>query len=193
MFITGRGGLKACEMLRIPHCLDSRLTDGGKVGSLMCRQSFYSPHSIFMLLVLICYRLRKFQGLVRPEVLRKLIKINCFIGSRTLDLPACSIMLHPIGEPLGQSERGVSLSRSPNLTRRIVLCTPFHRVVWVCVTSFEFQHGHSLDCTRQKWHFACFATRPHLGLLCIVVLCEPAYGLINRWYCQEALTHHNSG
>jgi hypothetical protein len=24
--ITGRGGLSGCEMLRIPHCLDSRLT-----------------------------------------------------------------------------------------------------------------------------------------------------------------------
>jgi hypothetical protein len=29
--VTGRGGLQGCEMLRIPHCLDSRLTDGGKV------------------------------------------------------------------------------------------------------------------------------------------------------------------
>jgi hypothetical protein len=31
--ITGRGGLQGCEMLRIPHCLDSRLTDGDKVVS----------------------------------------------------------------------------------------------------------------------------------------------------------------
>jgi hypothetical protein len=28
---TGRGGLKDCEILWIPHCQDSRLTDGGKV------------------------------------------------------------------------------------------------------------------------------------------------------------------
>jgi hypothetical protein len=28
--VTGRGGLEGCEMLRIPHCLDNRLTDGGK-------------------------------------------------------------------------------------------------------------------------------------------------------------------
>jgi hypothetical protein len=26
--VTGRGGLSGCEMLRIPHCLDNRLTDG---------------------------------------------------------------------------------------------------------------------------------------------------------------------
>jgi hypothetical protein len=28
---TGRGGLLGCEMLKIPHCLDNQLTDGGKV------------------------------------------------------------------------------------------------------------------------------------------------------------------
>jgi hypothetical protein len=32
--VTGRGGLYGCEMLRIPHCLNNRLTDGGKVVSL---------------------------------------------------------------------------------------------------------------------------------------------------------------
>jgi hypothetical protein len=31
--VTGRGGLQDCEMLRIPHCLDSRLKDGSKVVS----------------------------------------------------------------------------------------------------------------------------------------------------------------
>jgi hypothetical protein len=29
--LTGRGDLYGCEMLRIPHCLDKRLIDGGKV------------------------------------------------------------------------------------------------------------------------------------------------------------------
>jgi hypothetical protein len=29
--VTGLGGLYGCEMLRIPHCLDNRFTDGGKV------------------------------------------------------------------------------------------------------------------------------------------------------------------
>jgi hypothetical protein len=27
--VTGHGGLYGCEMLRIPHCLDNQLTDGG--------------------------------------------------------------------------------------------------------------------------------------------------------------------
>jgi hypothetical protein len=32
--IPGRGGPYSCVMLRIPHCLDSRLSEGGKVVSL---------------------------------------------------------------------------------------------------------------------------------------------------------------
>jgi hypothetical protein len=31
--VTGCGGLQCCEMLSIPHCLDSRLTDGDEVVS----------------------------------------------------------------------------------------------------------------------------------------------------------------
>jgi hypothetical protein len=38
--VTGHGGLKDCEMLRIPHCLDSQLRNGSKIVSLMHR-----PHS----------------------------------------------------------------------------------------------------------------------------------------------------
>jgi hypothetical protein len=34
---TGKRFAKCCEMLRIPHCLDNRFTDGGKVGSPMHR------------------------------------------------------------------------------------------------------------------------------------------------------------
>jgi hypothetical protein len=32
--VTGRGGLKGFEKLSIPHCLDNRPTDGGKVVSI---------------------------------------------------------------------------------------------------------------------------------------------------------------
>jgi hypothetical protein len=35
--VTGLGGLYCCDMLRIPHCIDSRLTGGSKVVSLMHR------------------------------------------------------------------------------------------------------------------------------------------------------------
>jgi hypothetical protein len=38
--VTGLGGLKGCEMLRIPHCLDNRLTDDGNVVSPTHRPHF---------------------------------------------------------------------------------------------------------------------------------------------------------
>jgi hypothetical protein len=63
-------------MLRIPHCLDNRLTDGGKVVSPthpphFTRQKhyyFYVSGNHF------CYNLSKPQGLVRPEGLGKFKK-----------------------------------------------------------------------------------------------------------------------
>jgi hypothetical protein len=39
--VTGRGGLEGCEMLRIPHCIDSRLTVNCEI--LATCSSTYSP------------------------------------------------------------------------------------------------------------------------------------------------------
>jgi hypothetical protein len=44
--VTGLGDLQGCQMLRIPHCLDNRLTDGGKVRivlALLPRNIFSVP------------------------------------------------------------------------------------------------------------------------------------------------------
>jgi hypothetical protein len=46
--VTGCGGPYGCKMLRIPHCLDSRLTDGGKVVRPTHRPLLYSPESLFL-------------------------------------------------------------------------------------------------------------------------------------------------
>jgi hypothetical protein len=46
--VTGRGGPKGCKMLRIPHCLDNWLTDGGKVVNPMHRPLLYSPETLFL-------------------------------------------------------------------------------------------------------------------------------------------------
>jgi hypothetical protein len=42
--VISRGGLYGCEMLRVPHCLDSWLTDGGEVvsGTLLPTNIFIS-------------------------------------------------------------------------------------------------------------------------------------------------------
>jgi hypothetical protein len=42
--VTGRGGAWGCEMLRLPHYLDSLLTDDGKVVSLTRRPPFTSKN-----------------------------------------------------------------------------------------------------------------------------------------------------
>jgi hypothetical protein len=48
------GGLQGCEMLRIPHCRDSRLTDGSEVASLprgcalLLRNIFISVSGIYL-------------------------------------------------------------------------------------------------------------------------------------------------
>jgi hypothetical protein len=52
--VTGRGGLYGCEMLRIPHCIDSRLRDGVEIVSLTF-QPLYSLQT-FLSLVLIPVR-----------------------------------------------------------------------------------------------------------------------------------------
>jgi hypothetical protein len=38
--VTGRGGPWVCEMSRLPHFLESRLTDGGEVVSITLRPNF---------------------------------------------------------------------------------------------------------------------------------------------------------
>jgi hypothetical protein len=49
----GRGGLKGCEMMRIPYCVGNRLTDGGRIVNLTHRHALFPTNNIFLLLVLI--------------------------------------------------------------------------------------------------------------------------------------------
>jgi hypothetical protein len=60
-------------MLRIPHCLDNRLTDSGKaVSSTRRPHSIPQKHYFSASGTHFCYRLSEPQGLVRPEGLGKL-------------------------------------------------------------------------------------------------------------------------
>jgi hypothetical protein len=56
--VTGRGCLEGLEMFRIPHCLDSHLTDGGKVASLNAPAAFFSPEILFIVLLLVLIYVR---------------------------------------------------------------------------------------------------------------------------------------
>jgi hypothetical protein len=80
-------------MLRIPHCLDNWHTDGGKVVSPTHRpRSTPQKHYFSASGAHFCYGLSEPQGLVWPEGLGRLKKFIHLMGSRTRDLPACSIM-----------------------------------------------------------------------------------------------------
>jgi hypothetical protein len=46
--VTGYGGLYGCEMLRIPRCLDVRLTDGGMVVSRTHRPRSSTQKRLFL-------------------------------------------------------------------------------------------------------------------------------------------------
>jgi hypothetical protein len=69
----------------------------GRLLALRTGRAVLPRNIIFLLLVLISVkRLSKPPGLVRLEGLGKLKKFNNFIGFRTCNLPACSIVLQPL-------------------------------------------------------------------------------------------------
>jgi hypothetical protein len=65
--LSCRGGLKGCEILRIPQRQDDRLTGGGEVISLTRRpRSTPQQHFVSVSDIHLCQRLSKFQSLVQP-------------------------------------------------------------------------------------------------------------------------------
>jgi hypothetical protein len=69
-------------MLRVPHFLDNRLTDSGKIISLMCQPAVYSQTYYFYGSgTHFCLKLSEPQGLVLLKGLGKLIKIINLTGS----------------------------------------------------------------------------------------------------------------
>jgi hypothetical protein len=84
--VAGSGGLQTCEMLTIPHSLDSRLIAGGDVNLTRWPSSAFKKHFFFLSLVLVSVRgWAKSEGLVRLERFGKLKKENQ--------------LLHPVPNP----------------------------------------------------------------------------------------------
>jgi hypothetical protein len=74
--VTGRRDLWGCEILKTSHCIESRLTNGGKIISLTCRPPIYSQkYCVCASGTHFCSRLSKRQGLVRPEGLGEVMTI----------------------------------------------------------------------------------------------------------------------
>jgi hypothetical protein len=76
---------------------DNRLTNGGKVVSLTCRPLF-TPQGRLLVLVSVRDWVDP-RAILRLEGLGQLKKKNDFIGTRTCDLPACSIVPQPSTTP----------------------------------------------------------------------------------------------
>jgi hypothetical protein len=78
-------------MLRIPHCLDSRLTDGGKV-VIPTHRPLSTPQKHYYFSASgthFCWGLSKSQVIVWPEGWGKSKRFIHLIGSRTRDRPKC--------------------------------------------------------------------------------------------------------
>jgi hypothetical protein len=91
--VTGRGGPDGCETLRLPHSLDNRLTDGGKLSALRADRPLPPmkiPGTHF------------YQRLSRPQAHNaagRIRKYSDVIGNRTRDTSACSIVFQPTTLP----------------------------------------------------------------------------------------------
>jgi hypothetical protein len=77
-------------MLRLPHFLHNRLTDGGKVVRLTRRPTL--PPGRFLALISV-KRLSRFQGHIVAGRIMSTEKSSDLIGNRNRDLPACRIVL----------------------------------------------------------------------------------------------------
>jgi hypothetical protein len=76
IFPTGRGGLSICEMLRISHFLEDRVTDGGKFAASRAGHRF-TPQKYYFSIASIhfSYRMSNSQGLAWLEGIAKFVKI----------------------------------------------------------------------------------------------------------------------
>jgi hypothetical protein len=111
--VTGHGGPLGCETSRLPHFLDSRLTDGFEVVSL----TRWPPFTPGRYLVLISVRgWVDHRAIVRPTE-----KFDDLIGRRTRGLPACSIV--PQSTTLPRVEDGCWNNFSNPFCVQIISCS----------------------------------------------------------------------
>jgi hypothetical protein len=100
--VTGREGPWRCEMSRLSHFLDNRLTDNGEVVSLTLRPPFTPKENSWYSFLL---EAESTPGLCAARKIRSIEKSNGVIGNRTRDLPTCSIVPKPTTLPRVPRER----------------------------------------------------------------------------------------
>jgi hypothetical protein len=112
-------------MSRLPHFLHNRFTDGGEVVSLMRRPPFTLrkiPGTHF------CYRLSRPQGHSAAGRTTSTEKSHYLIGTRTRDLPACSIVPQPTTLSRAALQRPLIKFSLPHCTKHKELHLHFWRM-----------------------------------------------------------------
>jgi hypothetical protein len=135
-------------MLRIPHCLDSRFTDGGNVVSPTHRPCTTPQKHYFSASGTHFYwRLSDPQGLVRPEGLDKWKKENHLIGFGTLDHPVCSALTTML-------PRRIAIKWTTDRNRTIARHSTSRALVWTTshtACRFAWQRNHWAVTLRSGW------------------------------------------
>jgi hypothetical protein len=119
--VTGHGGPWGCKMLRFPHFLDNRFTDGSEVVSLMPWPPF-TPRKIPG--IHFCYRLSQPRGHSATGRIRSIIKSND-IRNQTCNLLTCSIVPQPTTLPCAHHLQGRRLILN-TMKLYIVVCMNFY-------------------------------------------------------------------
>jgi hypothetical protein len=91
--VLGRRGPYGCKTSSLLHFLDSRLTDGGEVVSLMHRTPATPPRRF--LIKFSGRDLNQLQGKSGPGRIGSIKKSSDLIGNGSRGLPACNIMPRP--------------------------------------------------------------------------------------------------
>jgi hypothetical protein len=107
-------------MLRIPHCLDSRLTDDSKLVS-PTHQPHFTPqkHSGTHF----CYRLSKSQGLIRPELLSGLKPTTFRLVALCLNHYATTLTINLTDDRASGAFPKAATSKRTTSVTRIDVCT----------------------------------------------------------------------
>jgi hypothetical protein len=127
-YVTGRGGLQGCQVLRISHCIHNRLTHGGKVVSLT-RRLRPTPHKQFLIFISV-------SGWVNPNAILGLEGLGKPEKKSSLDLKTRDILACSIVKEEGK-ENFFFKDTSAKISQKTVFFDPKHK--FFCLQRFQQQ------------------------------------------------------
>jgi hypothetical protein len=119
IFITVHGGKYGCDMPRIPQVIDNRSQMAVRLPASRSGRSL--PPRRFVVLISVRSWVDP-RTILRLQALGQLKKCNDLIGTRTQDLPVCSVLLQPTTLPRSPICPAFALYAKKNI---LVLVLPF--------------------------------------------------------------------